>query len=149
MQLGQERGGFYSYTFLENLFRANMHNTYELRSDLQRPRFVADTIWLADKQHYDGGGYQILAQLIPKQSFVMVGGEDYDRITHSQKANGSWAIYLYPESPQATWLIARSSATPTLHKVDGALRYLTFEVPHFIMEQKMLRTIKRLAEEWG
>jgi len=147
MQLGQERGGFYSYTFLENLFRADMHNVYAWRPELQQPRLAGDTIWLADEERYNGAGYQIVAQINPYESFVMVGGEDYARIVQGQKAKGLWAIYLYPEDRKLTWLIARSSNSPGMPRGDRFLRYLTFEVPHFIMEQKMLRTVKHLAEK--
>lgn len=121
MQLGQERGGFYSYTILENAFLAEMKNVYGLQADLQQPRNVGDTIWLATRKNYNGNGYQILAQVIPNQSFVMTS--------------------------EHTWLIARSSGSKDVPKGNLLLRYLTFEVPHFIMEQKMLRTIKQLSEK--
>lgn len=32
VQIGQDKGGFYSYTFLENLVAADMHNTNRLVS---------------------------------------------------------------------------------------------------------------------
>ena len=146
LQLGQERGGFYSYTWLENIFFADMHNVYVMKSELQQPRITGDTIWLASRNNYSGKGYQIVAQVITHRAFVMVSGEDYARIQSDEKANGSWAIYLYPESDGSTWLIARSSGGPTT-VTQQLLRYFTFELPHFIMEQKMLRTIRLLAEK--
>lgn len=146
VQLGQERGGFYSYTWLENIFQADMHNVYELRYELQYPRISGDTVWLAAKENYKGKGFQILAQLIPDSSFVMVSGEDYERIQNHKKAMGSWGIYLYPENAESTWLIARSSGGDESLGV-RVLRYFTFEIPHFIMEQKMLRTIRSLVED--
>lgn len=145
MQLGQERGGFYSYSWLENIVRADMKNCYELKPELQEPRQAGDVIWLANKENYKGQGYQVLAEVIPEKSFVMVGGDDYQRILNGQKALGSWSIYLYPESEESTWLIARSSGNEPLG--NRILRYFTFEVPHFIMEQKMLRTLKWLSEK--
>jgi hypothetical protein len=144
MQLGQERGGFYSYTWLENIFLADMRNIYEIQSTLQQPRMTGDTIWLANKRNYNGKGFQILAEIIPNRSFIMVNGDDFSRIKRGDKAIASWNIYLYPEDAESTWLIARSSGDETL--AIRALRYVTFEIPHFIMEQKMLRTIKELAE---
>jgi hypothetical protein len=145
MQLGQERGGFYSYAWLENIVRADMKNCYKLKPELQEPRQAGDIIWLANKENYKGQGYQVLAEVIPEKSFVMVGGDDYQRILNGQKALGSWSIYLYPENEESTWLIARSSGNEPLG--NRILRYFTFEVPHFIMEQKMLRTLKRLSEK--
>jgi hypothetical protein len=145
MQLGQERGGFYSYSWLENIILADMKNSYELKAELQAPRKTGDIIWLASKEHYKGKGYQVLAEVIPEKSFVMVSGSDYQRILNGQKAVGSWSIYLHPENETSTWLIARSAGDEPIGQ--RILRYFTFEIPHFIMEQKMLRTIKQLAEK--
>src|SRR5512146_2147654 len=35
LQIGQDRAGYYSYTWLENVFRAEMHNTYRLVPEWQ------------------------------------------------------------------------------------------------------------------
>jgi hypothetical protein len=146
VQVGQDRGGFYSYQWLENVFRANMKNVGDIKPQFQAPRLAGDTVWLADKNHYHGKGYQVIAEITPQQSLVMVNGEDYARIRESRKAEGAWAFYLYPESSSATWLVARSTAEDGNWR-DRVLRYCFFEVPHFIMERKMLVTIRRLAEE--
>jgi len=145
IQIGQERGGFYSHAWLENLFRADMQNVYSIEEKFQQLRTVGDTVWLANKEHYNGSGYQIVARITPNQAFVMVGGDDYKRIRQGVKANGSWAFYLYPHSDNTTWLIARSS-NGEISTGEKLLRYLTFEVPHFIMEVRMLKTMKKLAE---
>jgi len=145
VQVGQERGGFYSHAWLENLFRADMKNVYSIEERFQQPRSVGDTVWLANKEHYNGSGYQIIAEITPYRSFVMVGGEDYEHIRQGKKASGSWAFYLYPESDNTTWLIVRSSSGE-ISGSERLLRYFTFEVPHFIMEVKMLKTMKRLVE---
>lgn len=146
MQVGQDRGGFYSYQWLENLARADMRNVYTLKPELQAPRYAGDTVWLANKNHYNGQGYQILAEIITGESFVMVGGEDYARIKRGENAMGSWSFYLYPANDDKTWLIARSSSGD-LTMGNKVLRYFFYEMPHFIMERKMLRTMKKLAEQ--
>jgi hypothetical protein len=138
IQLGQERGGFYSYSVLENIALARMKNVSELRPELQMPRAAGDTIWLAAKNSYKGKGYQILALVEPERSFVMTGGSDYGRLQAGQKANGTWSFYLYPDK-NGTWLIARSAYR------ENVGRYVAYELPHFIMEEKMLRTIRDLA----
>lgn len=146
VQIGQDRGGMYSYSWLENVVLADIHNVYEIRDDLQVPRAEGDTIWLANRERYNGRGYQILAMYRPEKAFVMVGGDDYNRILSGEKARGAWCIYLYPETENSTWLIARS-AGDGFPLGDRVLRYLTYEVPHFIMERKMLRTIRQLVEQ--
>lgn len=146
VQMGQDRGGMYSYSWLENLILADIHNVYELREELQVPREKGDTIWLANPERYNGRGHQILAMYRPQQAFVMVGDDDYNRILNGEKARGAWCFYLYPETANSTWLIARS-AGEGFHFGDRMLRYLTYEVPHFIMEGKMLTTVRRLVEQ--
>ncbi|MFZ6012550.1 MAG: hypothetical protein ACOYXT_19560 [Bacteroidota bacterium] len=146
IQVGQDRGGFYSYQWLENIFQANMKNVYVIKPEFQYPRQVGDTVWLANKDHYNGGGYQILAEVTPFKSFVMVGGKDYERLLNGDKALGSWSFYLYPDESNRTWLIARSSEGD-INFTNRVLRYFFFEVPHFIMERKMLLTMQKLTEE--
>lgn len=146
VQLGQDRGGFYSYQWLENIFRSDMKNVYALQPEFQFPRQVGDTVWLASRHHYNGRGYQIVAQVTPFKSFVMVGGEDYIRLAQGDKARGAWAFYLYPQDSNYTWLMARSAQGDT-HAGNKLLRYFFYEVPHFIMERKMLITLKKVIEK--
>ena len=146
VQMGQERAGFYSHQWLENLFRADMKNVYSIDSRFQKPRQVGDTVWLANRSHYNGIGYQIVAETTLLRSCVMVSGVDYQRINSGMKASGSWAFYLYPNSDSTTWFIARSS-DGEISTGKRILNYCTFEVPHFIMEKKMLKTVKRLSEQ--
>ena len=146
MQIGQDRGGFYSYAWAENIFFADMENVYEIRNELQVPRMPGDTVWMASKDRYKGEGHQIIAQIVTNNSFIMVSGESYNKVKRGKKATGSWSFYLYPENSESTWLIARSCGGDQ-SRAERLLRYVFYEIPHFIMEQKMLRTIKRLAEE--
>lgn len=148
VQLGQERAGFYSHQWLENLFFADMKNVYSIESRFQSPRLAGDTIWLANKDNYNGQGYQIIAEVTPARSCVMVGGSDYMRLQQGLEVSGSWALYLHPQSDSTTWLIARSSSGD-ISMGEKVLRYFTFEVPHFIMEARMLKTIKKLSEKNG
>ncbi len=146
IQVGQDRGGFYSYEWLENLFRADMRNVSVIKPEFQFPRQIGDTVWLANKKHYGGEGYQMVAEVTPFRSFVMVGGEDYLRIKNGDHALGSWAFYLYPAGQNQTWLIARSSEGE-IGFANKVLRYFFFEVPHFIMERKMLVSMRDLVEK--
>lgn len=146
VQLGQDRAGFYSYELFENMIGADIRNVSEITPEFQRPRLMGDTIWMANKEHYNGKGYQVIAEISPLKSLVMVGSDDYDRILKGEKATGSWAFYLHPESANQTWLIARSSEGDIAF-ANRFLRYFGYEVPHFIMERKMLKSMKYLAEK--
>ena len=49
VQIGQDRGGFYSYTWLENLAGARMKNASKILPEAQK-RKVGDTVWMAPKE---------------------------------------------------------------------------------------------------
>ncbi len=51
MQVGRDRGGFYSYTWLENLIGADIHNVYRLIPGL-RERQVGDTVWMGPEDKF-------------------------------------------------------------------------------------------------
>jgi len=144
-QLGQDRGGFYSYTVLENLFRADMHNADRIVPEFQ-DRNVGDVVWLANRNRYGGRGRLIVAEYMPNQYMVLISPEDADRIRMGGFAvDFVWAFVLDPIDANTTRLIVRSSgATP-----DWVTRMtvLTFWEPaHFIMERKMMLGIKERAE---
>ena len=46
VQLGQDRAGFYSYTWLENLFRCAMPRVEQIEPDWQE-RTLGDNVWMA------------------------------------------------------------------------------------------------------
>ena len=46
VQIGEDRGGFYSYSMLERAIGARIHNVDSVHSEWQQLR-VGDTIWLA------------------------------------------------------------------------------------------------------
>lgn len=55
MQIGRDRGGFYSYTWLENLIGADIHNIYHLLPGLP-DRQPGDTVWMAPPEKLGGMG---------------------------------------------------------------------------------------------
>jgi hypothetical protein len=145
-QVGQDRGGFYSYTWLENLFRADMHNADFVHEEWQT-RNVGDTVWLARKDMYGGNARQTVAFIAPSRAMVLVSPVDYARISASGSARGSWAFILVRQDPRTTRLVLRSRAEPSSNIWQRAFAYLLFDPAHFIMERKMMLGIKRRSEE--
>ncbi|HEX6031295.1 MAG TPA: hypothetical protein VFY90_07670 [Tepidiformaceae bacterium] len=132
VQIGQDRAGFYSYDFLENLVRSDIHNRFEIRPEWQRMEkgdFIRSV-----KRGYMGGrvpedtqGWRV-ADVEPGHWFVLEG----------------WGtFYLEPIDGQSTRFIIRSR--PGELTVPKPLE-LPFSLLHFLMERKMMLTIKRLAE---
>ena len=135
VQIGEDRAGFYSYSWLERLAFTDMHNADRIEPAWQG-RARGDTIWLA--QRYGDLGRQVAAVLEPERALVMVGPRDFDAIERGDRAEGSWGFFLEPIDSNHTRLIVRSSGGP----VGTPL----FDVIHFVMEQKMMRGIKERAE---
>lgn len=141
VQIGQDRGGFYSYTWLENLFGARIYNADKIIPGLTRQ--VGDTVWMTPPQRYDGKGCSRVARLDPERALVMVTPDDYGGVRKTGIApHGTWAILLQPIDNQTTRLVVRSRSG----RKEGAFRFLVFDPAHFIMERKMMLGIRDRAE---
>ena len=147
MQIGQDRSGFYSYKFLENAFGCGMPEVHRPVPDW-KPRTPGETVWFCAPRRFDGQGKMISAVVEPDHAFAMVSTNDWQSLQAGGKAHeGVWSFTLEPSQDGQTRLIARlhGATPPTL----GAqlLGRLFWEPAHFVMEQKMLRTIRDLAEK--
>ena len=83
----------------------------------------------------DAGGVPVGAVLAAGGEVIAAGHNE--RVQHGEKASGAWGFYLRRKDGW-TRLIARGSG--------GAVGHVTFDVPHFVMEQKMMRGIRDRAE---
>ena len=142
VQIGQDRGGFYSYAWLENLVGAQIHNADRLLR--VSPREVGDTVWMAPPERYGGQGCMKVARVEPKKALVLVSPADFDALQEEggQAAEGTWAFILSPVDKKITRLIVRSRSGPKA----GAGRFLLFDPIHFVMERKMMLGIRDRAE---
>lgn len=146
VQIGQGRGGFYSYDWLENAMGLDIHSADRIRPELQ-DLSVGDVIPLSP----DGMGVPV-AILEPGRALVLHGdtrlpGEaaappmkpgDYLAV--------SWGFYLFAGAAGGTRLIERWRAdwNPGFK---NTLFYRVFLEPGaFLMERKMLLGIKERAE---
>jgi hypothetical protein len=136
LQLGQGRGGFYSYDALENLVGCDIHNVAELRPELQELH-EGDVV----RMHASGIGPEVL-EVEPARALVLGGEPD----AHGSRA--TWSFHLVDLPDGRTRLIERGRNAVGR----GLLAKLAFgpylvDPVGFVMSRKMLRTIKRLAEE--
>jgi hypothetical protein len=149
VQLGQDRGGSYSYTWVENLLLADMHNAERIQPEWQR-RQVGDTVWLARKDRYGGRGRVVVAVLEPNRAMVLVSPSDAERIFRGGRAkNGSWTFILEPVDAHTTRLILRSRGAQAESFAAMLFGRLVFDPVHFLMERKMMLGIKERAENPG
>jgi hypothetical protein len=127
VQIGQDRAGFYSYDWLENLAGADIHNADEIRAEWQS-RAVGDTVPLA-RPDYLGGAMGDVA-VVPIRA--LEPGRMIDGVTGR--------FVLLPTGDGRTRLLLRERVTP------GAVAWLLWDPLHFVMEQRQLRGIKERAE---
>jgi hypothetical protein len=129
VQVGQTRGGFYSYTWLENLVGCHMQNADQLVPEWQDLK-VGDEVWL----HPKAPPLKVLA-IEPERAIVL---------------ENSWSFSLRPIDDQTTRLIIRGRGEFKPDLRNAVLNFIlwrgVFEPAHFIMERKMMLGIKERAE---
>lgn len=125
-QTGQNRGGFNSYYWLENLFAAKMVNANSIHPEWQNPR-PGDTVYYGRNQ-----GYASVA-LVQKNKYYSLSG---------------WTFHLHTIDTANTRLIVRyPSMEVRQSKFTKLYYYGLFEPLHFIMETGMMMGIKQKAEK--
>jgi hypothetical protein len=145
-QIGQDRGGFYSYTALENFVGAEMQNADQIHPEWQYRR-VGDKVWLGAPSKYGGQAYMVVARWIPGRALVLVAPPDWERIQAGEPADHTvWSFILEPVGHQVSRLVARSLGGAGLSVREKLATYLFWEPAHFILERAMLLGIKERAE---
>jgi hypothetical protein len=125
-QTGQNRGGFNSYYWLENLFGAGMINADTIHPQWQNPR-PGDTVYYGRNE-----GYELVSLVKPGELYSL----------------GGWTFYVQKIDTGNTRLIVRyPSMELRQSKLMTVYYYGLFEPLHFIMESGMMMGIKQMAEE--
>lgn len=121
-QIGQDRGGFYSYEWLENLAGCRMRN--------------------ADRIHPEWQGREVGEEVILHPLAPGLPVTIFDP-PHALGLGG-WGVFtLRPDGPERTRLLVRGrigAGRPTM------IYRLTLAIPHFVMQRRMLLGIKARAE---
>jgi hypothetical protein len=144
IQLGADRGGFYSYDWLEDLFGLGIHSAKDIVPEWQG-REVGDLVYGDSKGR--GGWYVMDVQ--PNRALVLQTAD----LKHARPAscNGgapmefTWAFVLSEETHGTTRLLVRERVAfrnDFIRSVIGPVGLVSF-----FMSQKMMGEIKRRAEE--
>lgn len=142
-QLGQDRGGFYSYQVLENLVGCEMPKVESLDPTLQSWR-VGDKLWMYPPRKLKGAGFATLAAWVPGRAMGFATRQM--GTSAAAPADGSWSFAVVPLGAGQSRLIVRGRASAEPSAAATAFSVLVFEPAHFAMERKTLASIKALAE---
>jgi len=135
VQLGQGRGGFYSYDFLENLVGCDIHSADRVVPEWQDVR-VGDEVRFAPEVGL------AVACLEHGRSLVLRGGVPIGN--REPPYNSTWAFVLRDGPDKTTRLLVRERYA---YKHPWARLIIEpTEVLSFVMSHKMLRGIKERAE---
>jgi hypothetical protein len=142
-QLGLDRGGFYSYELLERLAGWNLRNIERLLPGIEPYEIDQGVvlapgdpmIWLASTEENRDLCFRTW------RDDLHIAAQDPDKL-------GSWSFYLRPGGGNTTRLLIR---TCNQHRrqvslLSRALRRMLEEPLDLVMEVRMLRTLRRLAE---
>ena len=142
LQIGQQKAGFYSYTLLENLFGLQIQNASSIHPEWQDLE-KGDLVRLHPK-----GGF-LVAGLEENCSLVLVGNA---RTMQGRKPGlvnfvpeAVWSFHLQ-STGEGCRLLVRTLNRPSGRRASDFFLPYGMGLVSFLMEQKMLRTIKLLVE---
>ncbi|MGI9622568.1 MAG: hypothetical protein ACR2PK_07005 [Acidimicrobiales bacterium] len=139
-QIGQGRGGFYSYQTLENLFGCRITNTTEILAEHQHPA-VGDEIYLHPTVP------PMRLRLVDPPNALVLHGSPADVSAEESWGVSTWQFAVAIRADGGSRLLTRGRFD---YGADWKSR-LTFgrfpiEVISFVMSRKMMLEVKRLAE---
>jgi hypothetical protein len=133
VQIGQGRGGLYSFDALENLVGCDLHSADGIRSELQRLE-VGDRILLAPGE---GAPAYVVAQIEAPTTLVLLGGGPGGLCITWQ-----WLLRS-ADGGRRTRLLVRQRLD---HPRSQTVLWHLVEPVGFVMERRMLQGLARRAE---
>ena len=142
VQLGVDRGGMYSVLFVENLMGLHVTNAETIHPEWQ-DLAVGDFVRFTPKEYVlnPGPGLWVREMEAPNTLVFCFGMET----VNPEPCTMTWQFVLEPQDDGSTRLLLRGRTAATGNAAMDAAGQL-FTGPIFIMEQRMLVTLKARAE---
>ena len=141
VQIGQNKGGFYSYSLLENFVGCDIHNAKRIVPEWQSLR-AGDVLWLHPKAP------PLPVLLVEPGRTIVIGGlaEELGDDLSENTRGGTWAFVLKELDPSTTRLLVRIRWDRKGGLLDWLYNFGVLEPSHFVMERRMMLGIKHRAE---
>ncbi|WP_343949644.1 hypothetical protein [Spirilliplanes yamanashiensis] len=133
-QLGQGRGGLYSYDWLENAILADVHSAAEPVPALQRPLRVGEAVVRMTRY----APYNPVARYDPGRALVLGAVTDTPDQLRAGGASSTWAFIVDPVDDRRCRLVVRSRNGGVAARLQGPIQ--------FVMQRRMMLGIKQRAE---
>lgn len=132
-QIGQDRAGFYSYRWLENLVGAQMPSVNEKRPEWST-REVGQKLIMAPPKRFGKMAAMDIVEAVDGQYFV------------AKNFEGTWAFIIEPIDETSCRFVARGMWLPSANPIVRIAHAAIFDPIHYFMEWKMIREVKIIAE---
>ena len=142
-QLGQDRGGFYTYDLIQNILGAQMPTSDFIRSNKQDWHF-GSRLWMYPMSRANGVGFASVRTLEPGHALGF--GTSSTTLSTNKTEDGSWTFILSPINSTSTRLIVRTRGALAQSILGVGMHDLVLEPIHFVMERRMMDGIKQLSE---
>lgn len=137
LQIGVDRGGMYSYDWLENLFGLNVHTTDRIVPEYQNVQ-IGDFWRFTPKEYVLNPGPGLYVQkLIENEAVLLCFGLEGKP---DETCFDTWQFVLVPQADGSTRLLLRSNMA-----MEPELPIKLTYFIQFIMERKMLLTLRDRA----
>lgn len=142
-QIGQDRGGFYSYEVLEDLVGGDMPRATRILPEHQAWR-PGDQLWMYPKERQNGAGSARLVAHEPGRH-LMFASRALGASKNEPEA-GLWGFLVYPLDEEHARVLAVSRSTREPNAIAAGFARTVFEPAHYVMERRMLVNVRTLAE---
>jgi hypothetical protein len=140
VQMGQGRGGMYSYDWLENLIGLDIHSTDEIREEWQHLAEGDRVVVVPEGYGPMPEGYAFsVARVDPGRALVL------RQAPPEHPWNGVWSFHVVPTGDGSCRLLSRAR-TETAPQVGLRIATRVGEPVTLVMTRRMLHGIKQRAE---
>jgi hypothetical protein len=143
VQIGLGRGGFHSYELIERLGGLSVRNVEELRPELQELGVGDEVVF-----HPSAPPLSVAVLEPPHVLCLRTWRDEEDLARRDPPWLGTWSLHVVPAGEGVCRLLLRSRKEHRRPRSLGArlVAVLLEEPLDLVMERRMLRTVRRLAE---